>query len=359
MEEVNIQRDVITHFTLQGEVIGVERYGAGHINHTYLVTTTERRYVLQEMNRRVFPNIEVLMSNIRYVTEYLASRGQKTLTLVYTNRGDSYLECEDSAWRIYEFVEGAVTYQSVEDAEIFRNAAYAFGEFQNALAGFDASLLVDVIPHFHDTPRRFVAFEKALAADCVDRAKTCQAEIAFYLDQKERISLVVEGLADGSLPLRVTHNDTKLNNILMDPVTKQALAVVDLDTVMAGSLLYDFGDSIRFGASTAAEDERDLSLVHFDIDLYRAYTEGYLAAVKDSIVPREVQLLWYGAYLMTTECGMRFLTDYLSGDTYFGAKYPEHNLVRARTQMRLASEMWAQQDAMLAIAQSIYNKEHV
>ena len=359
MEELLVARRALDYFSLLGVIQNVEHYGEGHINRTYLVTTSERRYILQRMNQRVFPNTEALMENICRVTEYLRAHGQTTLTVVPTRQGEAFLRLEEHAFRLYLFIEDSITYQMASEEVIFRNAARAFGEFQNTLAGFDASCLTDPIARFHDTPHRFTAFLAALEKDCADRAKTCQEEIAFYLAQKERIGLVVEGLADGTIPLRVTHNDTKLNNILMDPVTKEARAVIDLDTVMAGSMLYDFGDSIRFGASTAAEDERDLSRVHFDIHLYEIYVEGYLSAVRETITARELDLLWYGAYLMTMECGMRFLTDYLSGDVYFGIKYPEHNLIRTRTQMRLAGEMWAKQEEMLAIAHAIYHKENV
>ena len=214
-------------------------------------------------------------------------------------------------------------------------------------------MLTEVIKRFHDTPNRFENFKKSLEADILGRAKECQPEIEFVLSHGDTYGKVMEGLADGSIPLRVTHNDTKLNNILMDAETDMARAVIDLDTIMPGSMLFDFGDSIRFGASTAAEDEKDLDKVHFDIELFRAYAEGYCGAVKNSITEKEAELLPYGAYLMTIECGMRFLADYLAGDTYFATKYEGHNLVRCRTQIRLASEMEASFDAMGAIIKEI------
>ena len=243
-------------------------------------------------------------------------------------------------------IENTVTYQSVTDREVFKNSGRAFGEFQNYLAQFDASKLTETIKRFHDTPKRFADFKTALEADSFNRAKDCKVEIEFILSHEDTYGIAMAGLKDGSLPLRVTHNDTKLNNILMDAESGAARAVIDLDTIMPGSMLFDFGDSIRFGASTAAEDEQDLSKVHFDIDLFRAYAEGYCEAVKDSITSKEAELLPYGAYLMTIECGMRFLADYLAGDTYFATKYEGHNLVRCRTQLRLASEMEAQFEKM-------------
>ena len=319
----------IEQFQIVGDVLSIEPYGEGHINVTMLVTTTQRRYILQKMNTSIFPDSDGLMRNICSVTEHLANRGIETLT------------------------EGTVTYQRVEDKDVFRNSGKAFGEFQNYLAEFDASGLTEIIARFHDTPKRFNDFKTALDADVKGRAKTCEEEIAFALARKDTFSKVVDGLKDGSIPLRVTHNDTKLNNILMDARTNSARAVIDLDTIMPGSMLYDFGDSIRFGASTASEDEKDLNKVHFDIELFKAYAEGYVGAVKDSITKKEAELLPYGAYLMTMECGMRFLGDYLSGDTYFATKYPEHNLVRARTQFKLASEMEQRLDEMQAIVLAI------
>lgn len=326
------------NFCLKGEVTDICPYGEGHINVTLLVTTTEKRYILQKMNTHVFPDPDHLMKNICGVTEHLRSRGIETLNVVPTKSGESFLKGE-SCFRVYDFIENTVTYQKVTDKKVFFNSGKAFGEFQNYLAEFDASALTETISRFHDTPKRFADFKTALEADKFDRAKECRSEIDFLLAHENTYGKVVEGLKDGSLPLRVTHNDTKLNNILMDEKTNEARAVIDLDTVMPGSMLYDFGDSIRFGASTAAEDEKDLNRVHFDIGLFEAYTKGYCGAVKDSITEREKELLPYGAYLMTVECGMRFLTDYLSGDTYFATKYAGHNLVRCRTQLRLAAEM--------------------
>ncbi len=325
-------------FALRGEVTDICPYGEGHINLTLLVTTTEKRYIMQKMNTRVFTDPDSLMRNICGVTEHLKARGIETLNVVPTRTGAPFLKGED-CYRVYDFIENTITYQKVTDEKVFYNSGKAFGEFQNYLAAFDASLLTETIPHFHDTPKRFRDFQAALKADKFGRAKECQKEIDFLLARRDTYGKAVEGLADGSLPLRVTHNDTKLNNILMDAETNEARAVIDLDTIMPGSMLYDFGDSIRFGASTAAEDEQDLDKVHFDVGLFRAYAEGYCGAVKDSITAKECELLPYGAYLMTVECGMRFLTDYLSGDTYFATKYPGHNLVRCRTQLRLAEEM--------------------
>ncbi len=339
-------------FQLEGTVTDISPYGEGHINDTRLVITDKKRYIMQQMNIDVFPDSDGLMRNICAVTEHLRQKGIETLTVVPTKTGEPYYKGE-CCFRVYAFIEDTETLQKVPNKEIFRNSGRAFGEFQNYLADFNASQLVEVIPHFHDTPRRFEAFVKALQADKFGRAKECKEEIDFLLARAHTYSVITDGIKDGSIPLRVTHNDTKLNNVLMDANTHQARAVIDLDTVMSGSMLFDFGDSIRFGASTAAEDEKDLNKVHFSIEYFKAYAEGYCDAVRDSITQREKELLAYGAYMMTVECGMRFLTDYLSGDTYFATKYEGHNLVRCRTQLRLADEMEKRMGEMTAIVAEI------
>ena len=351
MDYMNTYKSVAELFCLEGEVTDIRPYGEGHINLTLLVTTDKKRYIMQKMNTNVFPDPVSLMRNICGVTEHLRSRGIETLEVIPTKDGQSFVHGEN-CYRVYAFIENTVTYQRVTDEKVFFNSGKAFGEFQNYLAEFDASYLTETIKRFHDTPKRFNDFKAALEADAFGRAKDCQDEIKFVLDRANTYGKAVEGLASGKLPLRVTHNDTKLNNILMDEKTGEARAVLALDTIMPGSMLYDFGDSIRFGASTAAEDEKDLNKVRFDINLFKAYADGYCGAVKDSITDTEKELLPYGAYLMTIECGMRFLTDYLSGDTYFATKYEGHNLVRCRTQFKLAGEMEAQFDEMSKIVEA-------
>lgn len=331
--------DVANGFCIEGELVSALPYGEGHINVTYCVTTTARRYILQKMNTYVFKDPVGLMNNICFVTSYLEERGVETLHVVKTRDGKPMAEKYDDRWRMYDFIEHTVTFQSKIDAVILTKAGGAFGNFIGRLDGFDASTLIESIPHFHDTPKRYRDFTAALEADATGRADGCRDEIAFFTSHSDTYSKAVENLTSGKLPLRVTHNDTKLNNILMDEKTGDARAIIDLDTVMPGSMLYDFGDSIRFGASTAAEDEKDISLVHFSPELFEAYAKGFCASVRDCITPTEAELLAYGAYLMTAECGMRFLTDYLDGDKYFAVRYDGHNLVRARTQIRLAEEM--------------------
>lgn len=348
--------EVVKHFVLEGTVLDIEPYGDGHINATYMVSTDVCRYILQRMNTSVFPDTKHLMQNIELVTGSLREQGKETLRIIPTVSGASYVELDDGSYRMYAFIEHTMSYNLVEDRAVFREAGRAFGEFQNDLSQFDASQLYETIAHFHDTPSRFRDFQAAVQADVLGRAETCREEIAFFMDHAEVYPTIMDGLRDGSIPLRVTHNDTKLNNILMDADTGKARAIIDLDTVMPGSMLFDFGDSIRFGASTALEDEPDLSKVHFSTELFRAYAEGFVGAVRGSITEREAQLLPMGAIMMTVECGMRFLADYLAGDTYFATKYAEHNLVRARTQIKLVQEMEQRADETRAIVEDIMSE---
>ncbi|WEV53218.1 aminoglycoside phosphotransferase family protein [Bifidobacterium sp. ESL0704] len=344
---------VASRFRLEGEVQSITPYGDGHINVTYLISTTKRRYILQRMNTDVFPDTKSLMRNIELVTAFLKARGKETLDIIRSDDGGTYIDNETGAWRVYAFIEHTISYNLVPNASVFRDAGAAFGDFQNELALFDASQLTETIAHFHDTPHRFLDFKAAVEKDELGRAASCRSEIDFYDAHADVYPVIMDGLKDGSLPLRVTHNDTKLNNILMDATTHKARAVIDLDTIMPGSMLFDFGDSIRFGASTALEDERDLDKVHFSTELFRAYAEGFVGQLRQSITEREAQLLPLSARMMTLECGMRFLADYLSGDTYFATDYPEHNLVRCRTQIKLVQEMEASEAPMNAIVEAV------
>lgn len=340
MEELAQYLNIAKKFALEGEILSIVPYGEGHINRTFLITTEKKRYILQKMNTHVFKDPDGLMKNICAVTGYLKSRGRETLEVIPLASGQSYLSGEE-CYRVYVYIENTVALQSALDNTVFEEVGRAFGDFQKELCDFDATGLFEVIPHFHDTPKRYRDFTEAVDKDTAGRKQTCTDEIAFVKKRENTFSAVVDGLADGTVPFRVTHNDTKLNNILLDAETKKARAVIDLDTIMPGSLLYDFGDAIRFGASTAAEDEKDLDKVHFDVSRFEAYAKGFFGALGESATEKELALAPYSAYLMTMECGMRFLADYLSGDVYFATHYPEHNLVRARTQFKLAAEMEA------------------
>lgn len=346
--------DVVKKFNIDGKPTKLEPFGNGHINRTLLVTMDNgRRYVLQKINDNVFKKPREVMENIFNVTEFLCNNGEETLNFVRTTDGDMLSEFDGGFYRMYDMVENTTTYDTVDNAEVFKSAGAAFGNFQNKLSDFDASVLHETIARFHDTPNRYESFKNAVKNNISGRLADCKAEIEFVEARRDTFGEIVNGIADGSVPLRVTHNDTKLNNILIDETTKEARVVIDLDTIMPGSMLYDFGDAIRFGASTAAEDEQDIEKVHFDKELFRAYVDGFCGAVGTRMTKREKELLPYSAYLMTMECGMRFLTDFLDGDTYFGTAYPTHNLVRCRTQFRLAKEMQEQKEEMMKIVDSV------
>ena len=349
----NLHRTVLNQFQLDSEAVTCERHGCGHINETYLVVTQSgRRYILQKLSNRAFPDIAGLQENIAAVTEYLhrqVSDPNEALTLVPTRDGRTwYHHEENSDWRVYDFIEGAVCLQAPETPEDFYQSAIAFATFQQQLSGFPAETLHETIVKFHDTPNRYRLFREALERDVMGRAKDVQAEIEFALVHEEIGGKLVAMRNAGELPLRVTHNDTKLNNVMLSAATRTPLCVIDLDTTMPGLSAYDFGDSIRFGAATAAEDEKDLSKMTIDLDLYRIFTRGFLTACP-GLTPKEREALPLGALTMTLECGVRFLTDYLDGDHYFGIHYPEHNLDRCRTQFKLVSEMEAKWEEMAKI----------
>ena len=338
-----------------------ERYGAGHINDTFAVWAADhsRRWILQRINTDTFTDPAGLMENVTGVTSYLRreilARGgdpdRETLNVVPTREGKPYYtDCEGGAWRAYLFVEGTVCLQKVENERNFYTAAETFGNFQNQLAGYPAATLHETIARFHDTPNRYANFEKALAADVMGRAKEIGPEIAFIRAREADCRVLVDQLAAGVLPLRVTHNDTKLNNVLIDQATGKGICVIDLDTVMPGLSAYDFGDSIRFGANDCAEDEPDQSKVHFSLHLYEVFARGYLAAAGSAMTEAERRSLPWGAKLMTLECGIRFLTDYLEGDHYFKISRPAQNLDRARTQFTLVEGMEREFDAMTQLA---------
>ena len=359
--------EAVGQFCVEGKPTECRRYGNGHINDTFLLCTADgepgaesHRYVLQRMNTLVFKDPKGLMQNISGVTTYLRDRiirdggdlQRETLTLVKAKSGeDYYVDSMGNWWRMYLFIPDAMGYDTVENEEVFYRSAEAFGHFQKLLDAYPVSSLTETIPDFHNTPKRYEAFCRALEEDACGRAQEVVNEIAFVKDRKEEMSIVMDKLNSGEIPWRVTHNDTKLNNILLDNRTKQAVCIIDLDTVMPGTAVFDFGDSIRFGANTAEEDERDLSRVSLSLPLYEAYLKGFLEGCGGSLTDEEVRLLPWGAKLMTLECGMRFLTDYLEGDKYFRIHRPGHNLDRARTQFALAADMERKWDEMKRLAE--------
>lgn len=323
----------------------VTPYGDGHINDTYLINT-EPKYILQKINTNIFKDADRLMHNIELVTEHLSKKilqnggdpTVETLNVVHTVDNKAYFEYEGNCYRVYRFING-ISYNLPETNDQLFEAGKAFGKFQNELADFDAALLYESIPDFHHTRKRFGNLKAAIAANKSGRADHVKNEIEFALSYEKYVDAIIDGIASGAVPLRVTHNDTKLNNILFDRDTKKCLSVIDLDTVMPGSMLYDYGDALRFGASSAKEDETDLDTVFCCLDKFEAFTRGFLGEVKASATPAEIELMPLSVLLMTYECGIRFLSDYIDGDVYFKIHYPEHNLDRARNQFKLVADI--------------------
>ena len=332
----------IRHFRITGSPVSCAEFGSGHINLTYKVNCDDgSAYILQRINQYVFTDPKAVMENVGAVTEYLRTRVSDPSEILHFVSSDTgtyyYVDEAGEYWRCYEFADGLCLDLPESDKD-FYESAIAFGRFQEMLRDFPAETLHETIPLFHNTANRYRLFRKALQEDRVGRAASVQPEIDFLLQRQEEGATICRLLDAGEIPLRVTHNDTKLNNVLLDCKTRKALCVLDLDTVMPGSSLYDYGDSIRFGAATAPEDEKDLSKMGINLHLFRVYTAGYLAACK-SLTPKERELLPLGAKTLTLELAVRFLTDYLDGDRYFKTAYPEHNLVRARAQMTLVADM--------------------
>ena len=350
-------------FSLNGEFVEYKRNTNGHINSTFILTfienETKKKYVLQKISTDIFKNPEGLMNNIVGVTKHIRKKNEAigtawsdrcTLTFLPTTEGKYfYLDEENNCWRVYEFIDHVYTCNTIENTNDFYNAGVAFGEFQNLLADYDSTTLIETIPNFHNTVSRFADFKKAVEKNRSGRLENVKDEVDFAIEREKDTHVLVDLIADGKLPLRVTHNDTKLNNILFDEESNKGICIIDLDTVMPGLSLYDFGDSIRFGANTAAEDEKDVSKVSLSLELFEAYVKGYLSSAKDALTDLEKELLPFGAKIMTYECGIRFLMDYLNGDIYFHTDYADHNLVRARTQFALVADMEKKMDEMKEI----------
>lgn len=354
-------REVSGHFQFEGKIVRGEPYGCGHINDTYLLCFScgaehPARYILQRINTGIFKDPVNLMRNIAGITEYLSEKTagcggdplRETLTIIKTTDGKPfYRNPAGECWRAYLFVEGTLCFQSaVEEPSLLFGAARAFGRFQSLLSRYPAETLFETIPDFHNTAKRCEALEKAVKEDRADRVRRAGQEIEFARKRTGTAGELSEQMRAGLLPVRVTHNDTKLNNVLFDSKTREGICVIDLDTVMPGLTAWDFGDSIRFGASSAPEDEADLSKVHLDLGLFERYAQGYLSCAGASLTEAEIQALPLGAKLMTLECGVRFLTDYLNGDTYFRTAYERHNLVRCRAQFKLVADMEAKMGRM-------------
>lgn len=343
-------------------------YGGGHINDTFAVSVKKGKeekiaYILQRINTNVFKEPQKVMDNIFAVTEYLQTELQKhnedttsgVLHFIRTKNGEKmFIDQEEHPWRSYHFVPHSFTYNQTPSAQVFGEAGFAFGTFLKHLQHYPAATLHETIPSFHDTRKRMQALQEAITANKAGRAAGCSEEIEFALARTQDCGILMDALEAGMLPLRVTHNDTKLNNILFDETTQNALCVIDLDTIMPGLALNDYGDSIRFGASTASEDETDLSKVNFSMPYFKEFTYNYLKATAGVLTQAEVAMLAHGARLLTFECGIRFLTDYLNGDAYFKVLRNNHNLDRCRTQFKLVDDMEKQFALMQQTVRNLY-----
>jgi len=345
--------DIVQRFQFDGEFIGADGIYSGHINDTYAARFRQRdgsvrRYLLQRINHRVFRSPEQVMSNISAITSHtrkkiLSAGGdpeRESVNLVPTVAGGNvHRTFAGEWWRAELFIEGAQTYETAHTLEGAYQVARAFGRFQAQLDDFPATELYETIPDFHHTPKRHEALIEAVARDTLQRAISARAEIDFAAERTEEMSALIDLLEHELLPVRVTHNDTKFNNVMIDDQTGEGVCVIDLDTVMPGLAPYDFGDMVRAGASLAAEDERDLARVRFDLDRFEHLVAGYLDSTRELLTPTEIDCLAFSAKLMTLECGIRFLTDHLNGDLYFRTHRPGQNLDRCRTQFRLVAQM--------------------
>ncbi len=349
---------ILSHYNLGSRVISCEPFGVGHINWTYRVETAAGDlFVLQRINTYVFQDPVGLMRNIELLTDFMRKKTddpRKVLELVRTTDGSTYVISDDGEyWRVYVFVRDCICYDQAPSPELFRKSGRAFGNFQNMLADFPVGQLTERIPKFHNTVSRYEALEAAIAKDEKKRAANARPEIEYVLSEKPFASFLLDKVAAGELPLRVTHNDTKINNVLFDRNTNEPLCVVDLDTTMPGLPVTDFGDSIRYAANNGAEDEKDLSKVYLRVDLFRSFAEGFCGVSKARLDRSELIYCPEASKLITLEIGVRFLTDYLMGDVYFHTDYGDHNLVRARSQFKLASDMDGKMDEMRRIIEDV------
>ncbi len=363
-------KHVISKFQFSGTYLNAEELTSGNINATYRLTYRQadgsmKLYILQKINKNAFHNPVKLMENIQLVLEHLTQSmirqnmdpTRRVLQFIPAVDGQLIYQDENgNFWRADYFIEGATAYDTIRKPEQFYEAGRGFGEFQRLLFDFPADRLVETIPDFHNTKKRFYAFVAAVSEDKAGRVKDIEDEIDFFFDRRKMMCQIVNLLEEGTVPIRVTHNDTKLNNVMIDNETGKALCVIDLDTVMPGSSLYDYGDAIRYGASTAPEDEEDLDKIHLDMNLFRVFTDGFVSQVAGALTSQEIHYLPLGVKVITCELAMRFLTDYINGDEYFKVKYPSHNLVRSRAQMRLLEEIEVHFDEMTAYVDSLMNK---
>lgn len=364
--QTNHLNEIMKQFQFEGEFQTVEGFGNGHINDTYRLQYDQHCYVVQRINHEIFTKPDQLMNNVVLVTQYIrdiveAEGGdvdREVLRVIQTkDQQNLYKDSSGNYWRAYAFISDSFSYNLVEKADDFYQSGLAFGNFQYQLRDFPVEKLAYTIENFHHTPSRFDDFVTSVNKDVVKRVNTAKEAIQFVLDREDFTHLLWDLHDKGELSLKVTHNDTKLNNVLMDKRNGKALCVVDLDTVMPGFALDDFGDSIRFGASTALEDEQDLTKVNLSLEYYEAFTRGFYEGANGTLTETEIRYFPEGAKMMTLECGIRFLKDYLDGDIYFKTAYSNHNLVRALTQFKLVSEMEKHWDTLKEISEKLLKNQ--
>ena len=349
-------KEILSRFNIDTDI---ELYGNGHINDTYLCETSPR-CILQRINTNAFKDPDAVMENICNVTEHLRAKiieaggnpERETMNVIPTKTGELFYRAPDGeAFRVYKFIEGSVSYDEAPNPDVLTNAGKAFGKFQKMLSDFPAEKLHETIVDFHNTPVRVKQLQEAMKNNLSGRLEKVSEEIKFALDYSRYSAEITDAIESGDVLLRVTHNDTKLNNVLFDEATDEGICVIDLDTVMPGSLLYDFGDALRFGASSCAEDETDMSKIYFDLEKYEAFAKGFLGELGANLTKKEVELLPLSALIITYECGIRFLADYINGDTYFKIHKENHNLDRARNQFALVADIEKKLSEMAEIAQ--------
>jgi len=356
-DQEEVIRQIVGSYDIAGDLKEIESLVNGHINDTYHICFNKAghrvQYILQKINRYVFKDPVKVMSNIQAVSGHLAGKqtAQDCAVIHFLeNRcGQNYTEQDGEFWRICPFVEHSVAYETVENGTVLESAGYAFGRFQELLSDLPMERLYETIPGFHDTPARLDALFAASESDPAGRTAAVEPELRFFQENRTLAGTLADWLAHGDLPLRVTHNDTKYNNILMDERTGRPLCVIDLDTVMPGLSMYDFGDAIRFAANRAVEDETDLARVGLNMTYYEAFTRGFMTAAGAFLTEREIEGMALGAVVITIELASRFLADYLLGDRYFRIHRPGQNLDRARSQIRLAQDMIGRLDQMNAL----------
>lgn len=355
---------IVSSFHVEGPFKEITRLGSGHINDTYLVSAEppQQSVVLQRINHQIFKNVAGLMNNVELVCKHINKKvqeednltaGWQALEVIKTRSGSTYHHDETgNFWRLYTYIDDSFSFDQIHELSLAREGGRAFARFQIMTNDVKMELLVDTIPHFHDLNKRYQSFLKSVEHDPVKRVQEIPKEIAFVHQRIQELSALFDMIQEGEIPIRVTHNDTKFNNILFNRLN-QAISIVDLDTVMPGSILFDFGDAIRTGANSGAEDEANLSKVELNLDLFRAYTEGYLSIAKHFLTANEVDNLALSAKYMTFIIGLRFLTDYVDGDHYYRIHTPHHNLQRARVQFKLVESIEENFDAMQQIIASV------